>query len=90
MFATEIVNFCIIQPHHSDIKYSYQCVKDLCVREENECCQHRNWIVANTETGLLPSRFVNLREKWLINITSLTNIHANIYTGNTNCSYASL
>ena len=40
MFATEIVDVCIIQPHHSvvgwifkesDIKHSDQCVEDLCV-----------------------------------------------------------
>ena len=40
VFASEIVNLCIIQPHTSvvclilnvgDIKYSNQCAKDLCV-----------------------------------------------------------
>ena len=44
MFATETVNICIIQPHHSvvcwifkvgDLNSSYHCAKDLCIREEN-------------------------------------------------------
>ena len=44
MFAMEIVNVCIIQPHPSvvvrifkvgDIKGSVQCAEDLCVREED-------------------------------------------------------
>ena len=47
VFATKIVNVCIIQPHHSvicwvfkrgDVKHSNQCAKYLCVWEEDKCC----------------------------------------------------
>ena len=29
-----------------DMNYSYQYVGYLCVREEDECCQDRNWVVS--------------------------------------------
>ena len=54
MFATEIANVCIVQPHHtvvcwifkfSDIKDSDKCAEYLCIRED-ERCQDRNWVVA--------------------------------------------
>ena len=53
MFALQIVNVGIIQPHFSvicwifkvgDINCSNQCTKDLCIREEDEGCQDRNWV----------------------------------------------
>ena len=45
----------------------------------------RRMSVAKTETGLLPNRFANLCEKWIMNIMSPTNTH--MYAGNTNCSH---
>ena len=54
MFATEIVNVCIIQPHTSVVcwifkvggRYSDHIAEDLCIREEDECCQDGDWVVA--------------------------------------------
>ena len=58
MFATEIGNVCIIQPHPSVVccmgivvKIQHQCAMDLCVS-----VYERRMSVAKTETGLLPSR----------------------------------
>ena len=55
VLTTKIVNICIVQPHPSlilwifkvgYIKHSDQCAEDLCIGEEDECCQDRNGVVA--------------------------------------------
>ena len=55
MFSTEIAMFAsyshtillyVGYMKVGDVNCRYQCVKDLCVREEDECCQDRNWVVS--------------------------------------------
>ena len=65
MFATEIVNVCIIQPHLSVVGIGILKIGDI--NHSNQCAQNffayeRRMSVANTETGLLPSRLANLCE----------------------------